>query len=283
MVILGKEYFGNVQNIKKDLNTFRVKWGVESIAELSVSIPKPGDEAKLSNGQRMKWNTYLTQAIRYIPKPKEWEEYKTASILDELCRMIGIKREKRLELGQEYFQNKDNIWKDLEAFRVVGRVESIEKLNTENPKTSDEAELSNGEKMKWNTYLSQAKRYLPKPNWLEEYKQASALDELCRMIGVDREKRLVLGQEYFQNKNNIWKDLEAFQVVGGVESLEKLGTGNPKTRDEAELSNGEKMSWETYLTQAIKHLPKPKEWEEYKLASVLDELCRMIGVERVKK
>ena len=181
------------------------------------------------------------------------------------------------------FLDRENIWKDLEAFRVKGGLESIEKLNTENPKPSDEAELSNGEKMKWNNYLLQAKRYLPKPNWLEEYKQASALDELCRMIGVDREKRLVLGQEYFQNKNNIWKDLEAFQVVGGVESLEKLGIGNPKTRDEAELSNGEKMSWETYLTQAIKHLPKPKEWEEYKLASVLDELCRMIGVERVKK
>ena len=79
------------------------------------------------------------------------------------------------------------------------------------------------------------------------------------MIGIKREKRLELGQEYFQNKNNIWKDLEAFQVVGGVESLEKLGTGNPKTSDEAVLSNGEKMTWETYLTQAIKHLPKPKE------------------------
>ncbi len=62
------------------------------------------------------------------------------------------------------FLDRENIWKDLEAFRVKGGVESIEKLNTENPKPSDEAELSNGEKMKWNNYLLQAKRYLPKLN-----------------------------------------------------------------------------------------------------------------------
>ncbi len=77
--------------------------------------------------------------------------------------MIGVKREKRIELGKEYFQNVENIRKDLEAFRVVGRVESIAKMSTQNPKTSDEAMLSNGEKMVWNTYLTQAARYLPKP------------------------------------------------------------------------------------------------------------------------
>ncbi len=94
---------------------------------------------------------------------------------------------------------------------------------------------------------------------MEEYKQASALDELCRMIGVKREKWLVLGQEYFQNVENIRKDLEAFRVVGKIESIAKMSTQTPKISDEAMLSNGEKVVWETYLIQAARYLPKAKE------------------------
>ena len=48
-------------------------------------------------------------------------------------------------------------------------------------------------------------------------------------------------------------------MVGKIESIAKMSTQTPKISDEAMLSNGEKVVWETYLIQAARYLPKAKE------------------------
>lgn len=72
---LSEAYFRNKEFVRKDLESFRIAFGKESIAELSSS--GRSTEAILSNGQRRKWQAYLNNASNYllgtkIRMPKNW-------------------------------------------------------------------------------------------------------------------------------------------------------------------------------------------------------------------
>lgn len=147
--------------------------------------------------------------------------------------MLALKREKRELWTGEYFSdsNKEKLRKDIERYAQVGKVR-IKELSTNTPKENTEVELSNGVEMKWGRFLRNASNFLlgTKNNSKESLpRKSEALDRLCEMVGIVREKQQFLSKEYFDvlNEENIRSDLEKYAEAGGVR-IEKISTGTPE-------------------------------------------------------
>ena len=108
--------------IRDNLEKFATAGGIR-IEELSTFSPPYNTEVTLSNGVKMKWNTFLLKASQYLLGTSKRSEspHRAAETLDMILGMIGVARQKQEYLDTTYFDeaNKEDIRKDLEAFAIA--------------------------------------------------------------------------------------------------------------------------------------------------------------------
>ena len=287
------EYFveWNMENIRSDLRKY-AEIGRVSVIKLSTTTPKQNIEVTLSNGLKMKWGTFLLNASQYVLETKKWSTnaHRRWEALDRLCKMIGVEREKKEWLTEEYFesQNVENIKNDLEKFWEIWGV-GIENLTLSTPKGNTEIILSNGVKMKWDTFLKSASKNILRTAYKDKknrHRQSEALDRVCEMVGVAREKKGELTREYFEewNRENIRNDLEKYAETGGV-IVGELSTRTSKLNVEITLSNWVNMKWATFLRYASKYILGTKDRSDnpHRVSEAFDQLCWRVGVTRQKR
>ena len=220
--------FMDAETIRVNLEKF-AKAGEVSMHQLSTGTPKEYTKVKLSNEKEMTWNTFLINASKYLfgteYKSKE-NPHRTGEALDKLCEMVGV-----VHLNEKYFRNKEYILQDLKEYAKTSGL-SMEEVSVSKSARHIKITLSNGVKMKWDTFLTNASRYLlgtELKNKENPHRTGEALDKLCEMVGVVRNKEKHLTKTYFDesNKDVIKKDLETFAKAGGV-SIARLATSVQK-------------------------------------------------------
>lgn len=179
------------------------------------------------------------------------------------------------------FMDAETIRANLEKYAGVGGV-NITKLSTSTPKRNMKVTLSNGVKMRWESFLNHASAHLLRTKQKSQespHRVAEALDKLCKMAGTLREKQEYLPIEYFLqiNKENIKKDMENFAKAGGIR-IEQLSTSFPRWDTEVILTNGLRVMWVTFLFNASHTLlgtKKRSKENPHSKSEALNKLCEI--------
>jgi hypothetical protein len=108
----------------------------------------------------------------------------TAKILKDLKRRIGIEIYEYPEMDREYFENTENIKKDLEKFAEIYRV-TIQDLSV--PRNNFSVRCCNGEEVKWQSYLMRAAVSIGLLSTQSDksIKKSEIIKELKRRIGIE--------------------------------------------------------------------------------------------------
>jgi hypothetical protein len=145
------EYFNNPQNVKTDLEAFARLMGPDK-TPLDLSMSYIPGEITCSNGKSAKWQTYMNRACIALGFAKNVAEAisKKRVALHKLLKITGYKR-----MDAEYFYNSQNVKSDLEAYaKLLGPDKTPSDLRTIH--LSNEIICSNGESVRWATYLNRA-------------------------------------------------------------------------------------------------------------------------------
>ena len=248
-LLMEGEYFRNVENVRADLEAFAAARSI-SIEEHNMGHKCRLVEALCSNGEVVIFRTYLKRAAIGLGLATNSGEanskYKETLALLKNTSGIGTVTYKKM--GAEYFNSKENIYHDLNAFAQAGG--KFIKVLTTGPKYCYvEALCVNSEKVRFETYLKRAAVGLGlTENYTEAgSKQKEALVLLKSMSGVEVVSYEFMDEAYFKNKENIRVDLGAF-AKAAFKSIEGLSTSYP--REEVVCANGEKVMYVTYLRRA---------------------------------
>jgi hypothetical protein len=185
---MDREYFSE-ENVRRDLEAYCGKAGLNDVSELSKSDKFTGLEVVCSNGEPVKFNAYLSRASVVLSDKK----LTLAQALDALKKIYGLKidvREVKKEeypmMDREYF-SEENVRRDLEAYCGKAGLNDVSELRKSDKFTGLEVVCSNGEPVKFNAYLSRASVVLSD----KKLTLAQSLDALKKIYGLKIEVREV--------------------------------------------------------------------------------------------
>jgi hypothetical protein len=155
---MDREYFSE-ENVRRDLDAYCAKADLNDVSELRNSNKYLGIEVVCSNGEPVKFNTYLIRASVVLSDKK----LTLAQTLDVLKKIYGIKIEVRKEypkMDREYF-SEENVRRDLDSYCKEAGLNDVSELSISFKIFTDiEVVCVNREPVKYNTYLLRASKVL---------------------------------------------------------------------------------------------------------------------------
>ncbi|MDF2379820.1 MAG: hypothetical protein P1V18_06430, partial [Candidatus Gracilibacteria bacterium] len=261
---MDKEYFADVDKLRKDLEGYLRKMKLESIKKLTTG--RVNTLSNCQNGESVKWTTFLDRAV------KAFRMSGKKKALNELKKRVGIEVVEKIEyppMDKEYFADVDKLRKDLEGYVRKMKLESINKLTA--GKKQVDFSCQNGESVQWGTFLNRAAKVFGMRTYIEP------LNKLKKSLGIEVVECPPMDKEYFADVVNLRKDLEGYVRKMKLESINKLTAG--KKQVDFSCQNGESVKWATFLDRALRafgmRMSKPSE--------VLNELKKRVGIEVVEK
>lgn len=237
--IRNQEYYNNQDFVLRDLEAFAAAANIKSPLELMITFR---GATVISNGEQITFTKYLGNvAIMFGMAAESIESYsKLAIARDKLLEIAGLKTPSQkpkieIERDQAYYNNSKFVRHDLKAYAAVAEgVEHPLQLTTG---LKAEVKLSNGETVKFLTYLDQAGISLG-----IEKKFAKIRDALLKIAGYNKRD-----ESYFNNPQFVNTDLLAFTAASGKNDQRELAISE---QIEARISNGESLKWRTYWVNA---------------------------------
>ena len=191
---MDEAYFRNPEKVRYDLEAFLEYAKGDSIANLSTGNPRYNQPSVfISNGKKIKWQSYLSHASGILLNTEfdsKDNPHRKADALKELKRICGIEVIEYDEMDEAYFRNPEKVKYDLEQFLAQTDKKSIDELFISTPSESTPATISNGENLKWNTYLVRASKILfgTKSNSKENPHRKSDVLKRLKEIAVQAEQ-----------------------------------------------------------------------------------------------
>lgn len=235
---LDTQYFAQRANVLHDVNAYAEALQIAPI-NLTTADKHSSVIVKCANGEMIKWSNYL----RFAAKAFGLEFF--AETLRRLKKIIGLEV-RYLDLDEVYFRCAACVHADLQKYASTAGI-SIAQATTRTPEVSAAVVCSNGDTVKWARYLINATKALG----VESGKEALA--QLKTLIGLEVKEYGKLDEKYFIERSNVVHDLNAYALAAGV-NVERCSTRTPNVRLRVICSNGESVSWATYLLTAQRAL-----------------------------
>ena len=287
---MNEAYFNNRELVEADLRKYLAQTDKNSTEELSTKIPKPSTSIQASNGEEVKWNTYLKRASKIFfgtdEKKSTKNPHRKADALKKLKNICGIEAGGYDEMNESYFGNSENIKHDLEQFLSETDKTSIDELTVKTPGENISVVTFSRQRVKWNTYLSRASGALLgteyKKGSKNPHRTSDALRELKKICGIEVKEYDPMDEVYFCNRELVEVDLKKFLNQTDKTSIDELSTLIPGRSDSITASNGEEVKWSTYLIRASKIIlgtvTNKKAKKPHRPANALDELKRICEI-----
>ena len=270
---MNKEYFNNLQFIKHDLNAFLKQAKGDHLINLSSVNPPFGTSITVSNGERIAWGTYLNRASAVFFETRQGSDnpHRTSDTLTHLLKLCGV-----FPMDKKYFSNPKFIRHDLEVCLVYAKGVLLTDLSTRNISKGTLITFSNNETITWPTYLNRASAvfFETRQGSDNPHRTSDTLTHLLKLCGV-----FPMDKKYFSNPKFIRHDLETFSIYAKVDALIDMNTKNPPQNTSVLISNGERITWGTYLRRASDILFNTR----YRTSDVLDYLIKLCGAHKMDK
>ncbi len=270
--IMDREYFSE-ENVRRDLNAYCEKAGLNNVSELKINYDLCGIEVVCSNGDTVNFKRYLKMASKVISD----EKLTNGQALDTLKKIYGLEIEVREVIRKEYpkmnreYFCEENVRRDLNAYCAKAGLSDVSELITSFQGL--EVVCSNGEPLMFSAYLKRASRKLSD----KVLKKAQTLDKLKIIYGLYMEVREVkeypiMNREYFCEEN-VRRELETYCAKAGLSDVSELKANKDLFELEVVCSNGEPVKFQKYLYRASKALSDGK----FTVGQALNVLKKMIS------
>ncbi len=150
-------YFLNTENIRHDLMAFALAAGI-SVGKANTTSIAFSCLAVCKNGESVTWAQYTSRAgvSLGLAKNSAGSNSIRSDTIEKLKKMIGIELEKYPEMDAKYFSDISNIRNDLKSYSLAVDRPIADFVSSGRNMESHVAKCSNGEHVKWNTYLKRA-------------------------------------------------------------------------------------------------------------------------------
>ncbi|MDD3896780.1 MAG: hypothetical protein PHU04_02990 [Candidatus Peribacteraceae bacterium] len=278
-------YFCNADTVRKDLEAFAQSMGLDSVDQLSMH--RIEYSAVLCNGETCNWQRYLNTAARALGVQKKTPEgsYRLKPVLIMLKKIAQLDVQEFPVMDNTYFNDKEKVSSDLLQFTIALGEQSPDDLTAS--KGNIGALCSNGETVKWTTYLRRASSALGliQRNGKGKYRGnlQKALEHLKRSIGLEITVHSPMNIQYFENTQTLQLDLSAYAIAAGVEGIVDLNSGKA-FQAHATCCNGETLQLSRYVIRAGRILGLADSYDDArtKFREILDHLKRSAGVKIIQ-
>ncbi|MDF2379366.1 MAG: DEAD/DEAH box helicase family protein, partial [Candidatus Gracilibacteria bacterium] len=192
---MDKEYFADMDKLRKDLKGYVDKMELESINDLTTG--KNQVDFSCQNGESVQWGTFLNRAAKVFGMRKYTE------VLNELKKRVGIEVVESMD--KEYFADVDKLRKDLKGYVDKMELGCINDLTT--GKYQVDFSCQNGETVQWGTFLDRA------GTAFKTSKHKKALNKLKKRVGIEVVEKIEyppMDKEYFSDVDKLRKDLKGY-------------------------------------------------------------------------
>ncbi|MFC1615830.1 hypothetical protein ACFL21_01705 [Patescibacteria group bacterium] len=249
-----KEYFLNPQNVKADLDKYAKKVGLSSSSNLINKLSSRDLKIRCCNGEMVKFSRYVSNAgveLGIIDKAKNmWKN--GIKIINTLLQIAGYEVVDYAPRDKKYYSDPEIIRNDLDNFAVQFGLESPKIISTVSRYLAFDIDCSNGERIKFCTYLNHAVVALGFVKKVEDAQSFRALiiRKLLEIAGYEIVDYAPRDTNYYKDPNKIKKDLEILANQCGLKSPLNLSTSARITNEQFKCSTGEELNFRKYLGTA---------------------------------
>lgn len=172
---MDKMYFEDAKRVKADVVEYARIAGLSSPLQLSTKF---NGQIKCSNGEEVRFYTYLRRAGKVLIGHNDKNiSLHLSEIRDELLKIAGY----NIEMNKAYFENAQKVKADLMKFSNAAGYSQLVKLSVN---FKGEIKCSNGEEVRFHTYLYRAGKALLGYDYKNVYSHLSEIrDELLKIAG----------------------------------------------------------------------------------------------------
>ncbi|MFC1615687.1 hypothetical protein ACFL21_00975 [Patescibacteria group bacterium] len=298
-------YYKNRETVKADLDNYAKKWGLKSPLDLGLGRKFLYGELSCFNGESVTFITYLNNAGMQLGIAKNSREASSIKkiILKFLLRVAGYDVPNYAPRDIIYYSDSRKVKSDLEGFAQKCGIDSPLDLSINPQFTKEDIECSNGEIIKFNTYINHVGITLELYSTCKEANsnRSKILKALLKIAGynIDDKKRrkqtrkpnrknsLKKGLEtkkllYPDKPEILRKELEKFAKKCGIESPVHFSAGNKFQQEKIELSSGREVSFNRYLVSVAINFQIANTRKEVlsRISSVLGAILNIAGYEK---
>ncbi|MFC1615831.1 hypothetical protein ACFL21_01710 [Patescibacteria group bacterium] len=298
------DYYSNSEKVKIDLIRFAEENGLDSPFQINASQKLVGAEINCINGEKITFRQYLRHAALALEVVKETKN--AGSVLLKMIKMLlkisGLKIR-----DEEYYRNSRIVRKDLEEFAKQFGLESYSELNVSTQYTRQYMKCTNGEKLKFRTYLSNAGVALGMASGSVKAgnMQGAILKELLIIAGDEEIESIDCmhsngdqddleedssqvhcefiprDERYYKNPKIVLRDLESYAREAGVDCPLSLSTDKKFRIIAINCFNGERIKFNRYILNAgiVLGLAKNTKEASSNSSAILNELVKIAGYE----
>ncbi|MFC1615834.1 hypothetical protein ACFL21_01725 [Patescibacteria group bacterium] len=274
------EYYRSRNNVRSDLLNFAKAAGFDSPLRLTTGARFYSLQIECSNGEEIYFIPYLSQAgitLGIVQNSRDGYGLKS-KIFKELLKIAGFERRDNI-----YYTNRDNVRSDLIGFAEKCKLDNPFQISIIKRYISKTIDCSNGENLKFGTYLNHAGIALKMAkNTVEaSSRHSNILKELIRIGDLEEVKNSPRDVTYYNNPENVRQDLNDLVKRRGLDNVFKIFVAERNLAQIIGCSNGEKVRFRIYLANAALALGMANTSRDahHILSSIIERLVLIAGYE----